>query len=89
MVLRSERLWRSLPDSDGSVVYHNDDLMILDRLCVRSLCNLHDSSAGGVSDKTPLRQNPLYNVKFWMAFNSSERDLSEYICTLCLHRKMS
>jgi len=42
-----------------------------------------------VSDKTPLRQNPLYNVKFQMAFSSSERDLSEYICTVCLHRKMS
>jgi len=37
------------------------------------------SAAARVSDKTLLRQNPLYNVKFRMAFNSSERNLSEYI----------
>jgi len=46
-------------------------------------------SLDGVSDQTPLRQNPLYNVKLRMVFNSSERDLSEYTCTVCLHRKMS
>ena len=50
---------------------------------------LKNNTHQGVSDKTPLRQNPLYKVKFWMTFNSSERDLSEYICTVCLHRKMS
>jgi len=38
---------------------------------------------------TPLPQNPLYEVKFRTTFNSSDRDLSEYICNIHLHRKMS
>jgi len=50
----------------------------IDRKCTYSL----SIRVKECTRQNPLRQNPLYRVKFRITFrpNSSERDLSEYIC---------